>query len=281
MAGFDLAETAAADAAVALAEDRIDADRLAGLGDRKASVQAAVIVRQQCVVAGCAWFDACVQQAAAQLDLPAARINWLVREGDQADSGSRIVAVNAAAGVLLAAERSALNFLGLLAAVATKARMISQRAEPVPVYDTRKTLPGLRAAQKHAVQVGGMKANRANLAEVALIKENHIKVAGSIGAAYELAQTRCPADKIQIEVESETQLAEALQLGAKRIMLDNFSPQQVKKAVEQVAGKAELEASGSIDANNIAAYAASGIDRISTSAATKEAGCIDLSMQII
>ena len=269
------------DADAALDEDRIAADLLIRLNDPGKVLAAQVIVNEDCVVAGRAWFDACMQQAAARLKLPEPAIAWTTEEGGRAGTGAKIVRVDAAAAVVLAAERSALNFLGLLAAVATRARSISEQAAPVPVYDTRKTLPLLRAAQKHAAAAGGMHSNRADLSEAAIIKDNHIKAAGSIGAAYERALKNCPAEKIQVEVDSPKQLEEALAASIRRIMLDNFSPAQAEEAVKLAAGRAELEVSGNIDESNVAAYAKTGVDRISSSAATKGAGCVDLSLKIL
>ena len=276
----DIRHRAERDAAAALEEDRADSDLLAGLVAADRTLEAGVAANEDCVVAGCEWFDACLRLAASGLGLPPPSIGWLIDAGAEAAAGSTIVRLDAAAGALLAAERSALNFLGLLAAVATRARRLSRLAAPVPVYDTRKTVPLLRAAQKHAAAIGGMKSNRADLAAAAIIKENHIAAAGSIAAAYEQALKGCPAARIQVEVESIEQLEEALAAGVKRIMLDNFSPSQARQAVELAAGGAELEASGGIDESNVRLYAESGVDRISTGAATKAAGCIDLSLRI-
>ena len=276
-----IAGRAELDAAAALDEDRIDADLLAGLADPKRIVTAQVVVNEDCTIAGCAWFDACMHLAAGKLGLPAPTLAWTAAEGSQAAAGTTIVQIDAAAGAVLAGERSALNFLGLLAAVATRAQEISARAAPIPVYDTRKSLPRLRLAQKHAAVIGGMRANRADLAQAAIIKDNHIRAAGSIAAACRQARQNCPAERIQVEVQSQVQLIEALAVSAGRIILDNFSPAQVREAVELAAGRAELEASGGIDESNVAAYAATGVDRISSSAATKAAGCIDMSLKIL
>lgn len=278
---MDTASQAERDAAAALDEDCVTAELRSGLGDARQPASAIVSANQECVLAGCAWFAACMRLAAGRLDLPEMRIDWLIDEGQWVAAGGTIVRLAASVPALLAGERSALNFLGLLSATATRARRISEAAAPVPVYDTRKTVPLLRAAQKHAAGLGGMKANRASLAAGVLVKDNQIRAAGSVVAAYQQARQAAAAEQIQIEVESIEQLTEALAAGAKRIMLDNFPLPRLAQAVELAAGQAELEASGGIDESNAADYAKSGVDRISVGAATKEVGCIDLSLKIL
>ncbi len=275
MRGDKIKEQAARDAAAALAEDAAASDLLAGLVAPGTRAEAVVVARQPCVLAGCEWFEACISQCSMPAEWS---VTWQLAAGEQALADSPIAEVAGPAAALLASERCALNFLGLLCAVATAAQSICAAAQPLPVYDTRKTIPLLRAAQKHAVQLGGMRANRASLAEAAIIKENHIRAAGSITAAFAAARKACALELIQVEVSSLAELDEALAAGATRIMLDNFSVSQARAAADRCAGSVELEASGGITQANAAAYAATGMDRISSSSATKNAGCIDLSM---
>ncbi len=275
MRGDKIKEQAARDAAAALAEDAAEADLLAGIVEPGIRAEAVVVARQSCILAGCEWFEACIAHCAKPAKWSVA---WQLAAGEQAQADSTIAEIAGPAAALLAAERCALNFLGLLSAAATAAQRICDAADPLPVYDTRKTIPLLRAAQKHAAQLGGMRANRASLAEAAIIKENHIRAAGSITAAFAAAREACALELIQVEVSSLAELDEALAAGAMRIMLDNFSVQQARAAAERCTGHVELEASGGITQSNAAEYAAAGVDRISSSSATKNAGCIDLSM---
>lgn len=263
------------DAAKALAEDRADEDLLRGLaGDRPAN--AAVLAKSAGVLAGAPWFEACIAHCVGRA---AHRCVWLLGEGESFTAGDILAQVCAPADALLAAERTALNFLQMLCAVAAQARAISEAARPVPVYDTRKTVPLLRAAQKYAAALGGMRANRPDLHAAAIVKDNHVRAAGSVGAAYVRARELCAVELIQIEVACLAELNEALAVGAERIMLDNFSPAQARAAVAACKGRAELEASGGIGAHNAAQYAAAGVDRISCGTATKAAGAVDLSLQ--
>lgn len=204
---------------------------------------------------------------------------WQVDEGGQFKPDSALAKLNGPSDGILAAERTALNFLQLLSAVATSAAQIVTAASPVPVYDTRKTIPKLRAAQKYAAQVGGMHANRAHLHEAAIIKDNHIRAVGSIALALERASALCRGKPLQIEVADIDELKQALGAGAKRIMLDNFTVEQTKAAVACCAGQAELEISGGITVANVAAYAATGIDRISCGHVTKNIQAVDLTLE--
>lgn len=264
------------DALAALTEDASNKDLLAEIAPRQTKAVAEVIANEACILAGCEWFDACFRLASESSNWQS---RWSFSPAELVPAGSVVVTVEAHVAPLLAAERSALNFLALLSATATIAKSISQATEPVPVYDTRKTIPLLRAAQKYAAELGGMHRNRANLAEAAIIKENHIRAAGSVTKAWQRATILCQAYPLQLEVASLAELDEAIAVGAKNIMLDNFSLNDIHLAVAKHGKNATLEASGSITASNAADYAKTGIARLSSSAATKGAGTIDFSMR--
>ena len=269
----DIDLLAARDVQAALAEDLGPGDLLAGLAGSE-PVRARIDARNAGVLAGIPW---CMAALAATCQSEPWQCSWAKQDGDSFPAGSTLAVITAPADALLAAERTIINFLQLLCAVATVARAVSTAAGSVPVFDTRKTLPGLRLAQKYAATIGGMHRNRTGLFDAAIIKDNHISAVGSITKA--LAQAAPPAStNIQIEVSNLEQLDEALAAGAKRIMLDNFSVDQARSAVATVAGQAELEASGGITAANAAAYAATGVDRLSCGAVTKEIQAIDLTL---
>ena len=270
----ELVEQAWRDAARALAEDAGRGDLLAGFAGNQ-QVRATVHANEAGILAGVLWFEACLRRCAAANY----SCSWQFSEGEAFAAGAVLAGIEAPGDALLAAERPALNFLQMLCAVATQARALALAAAPVPVYDTRKTLPMLRVAQKNAAVIGGMRANRSNLGEAVIIKENHISAAGTISESLARARRRCSSRLIQVEVSSLAELDEALAAGAERIMLDNFSPALIRRAVVACAGRAELEASGGIHAGNIGAYTSTGVDRISSSAATKGAGAIDLSLK--
>jgi len=236
-----------------------------------------VVSREAAVLAGQAWFDACFQQ----LD-PTAEIRWSVRDGERIAPGQVLCEIAADTRALLTAERSALNFLQLLSATATITRGYVDAIEGTGarIVDTRKTLPGLRLAQKYAVRCGGGTNHRLGLYDGILIKENHIIAAGGIPQV--LAQARglaSGASFIQIEVESLEQLAEALDCGATMILLDNMDLQQMRQAVGLTAGRAELEASGGVDLDSVRAIAETGVHRISIGRLTKDVHAIDLSLR--
>ena len=273
----DLASIITANVAAALAEDVGDGDPTARLVPAAASAQASVICRNDAVVCGAPWFDACFRQ----LD-PAAAIEWTIKEGDAASAGRKLCAVRGAARALLTAERTALNFLQLLSAVATATRSYvdAVAGTQARIVDTRKTLPGLRAAEKYAVRVGGGTNHRLGLYDGILVKENHIAAAGGIAAALTAAARLAPPGVwVQIEVENFEQLKAALAAGAKMILLDNMAPDRLREAVRITAGRAELEASGGITLENVRAIAATGVDRISVGSLTKDIKAIDLSMR--
>lgn len=237
----------------------------------------AVITRQDAVLAGQAWFDACFQQ----LD-PTAEIDWAANDGDGIAAGQTLCEIRADTRALLTAERTALNFLQLLSGTATTTRRYVDAiaGTKARIVDTRKTLPGLRLAQKYAVRCGGGKNHRLGLYDGILIKENHIIAAGGIPQALEQAQRLGNgAVFVEIEVETLDQLAEALDHGAKMILLDNMDLRQMREAVAINAGRAELEASGGVRLQTVRAIAETGIDRISVGGLTKDLRALDLSLR--
>lgn len=263
---------------VALEEDIGNGDLTAQLIPEGSKAKATVITREAAVLCGTLWFEECF----LTLD-PACRIEWKLKEGAHAEAGQLLCEIYGDARVLLSAERPALNFLQTLSAVATLTRRYVEAASghKAKIMDTRKTLPGLRHAQKYAVTVGGGHNQRVGLFDGVLIKENHIAAAGGIGKVMELAFRLTPPHiPIQIEVESMAELDEALLAGAKLILLDNFTVADMKLAVEHAAGRAELEASGGITLENIPRIAATGVDRISIGALTKDVQAVDLSMRV-
>jgi nicotinate-nucleotide pyrophosphorylase (carboxylating) len=250
-----------------------------------APAHARVIVREDAVLCGSAWFADCVRA----LD-SAATLRWSYAEGGDMAADTTVCEVRASSRALLSAERQALNFLQLLSGTATAARRYARAvagASPNPegclVLDTRKTIPGLRLAQKHAVRVGGGGNQRLALWDGILVKENHITAAGGIPQALRAAAAlgAGTAVPVQIEVESIDQLREAIDAGAASILLDNFSLERMREAVEVTAGRAVLEASGGIQLDRLRAIAATGVDRISVGAITKHVVAVDYSMRVV
>ncbi len=256
-----------------------DADLTAQLLPETRTARAQVITRQSGVLCGTAWFDGCF----LALD-PDCKITWQVKDGDRIKPGQTLCQIAGRARALLTAERSALNLLQTLSATATLTRRYVDAVAGLPtkIMDTRKTLPGLRHAQKYAVVAGGGHNQRAGLYDGILIKENHIAAAGGIAAvmaqAFNLAN---PGVTVQIEVENMLQLDEALNAGAKLILLDNFDIEALRIAVKHTAGRAELEASGGITLTSLREIAETGVDRISIGALTKDVEALDLSMRIL
>jgi nicotinate-nucleotide pyrophosphorylase (carboxylating) len=260
----------------ALAEDVATGDLTAQLAPDLQNAQAQVICREHAVLCGAAWFTACVQR----LD-PAAQLHWHVRDGERVAAGTRVCDITGSSRALLTAERSALNFLQLLSAVATTTRRYVDRVTSTraAILDTRKTLPGLRIAQKYAVTVGGGRNHRMGLWDAILIKENHIAAAGGILPALAAAKQDKRASWVQIEVETLAQLREAVTAGATMVLLDNMTLDDMRAAVSWTAGRAELEASGGITLENVRAIAETGVDRISIGALTKDIAAVDLSLR--
>ena len=261
----------------ALAEDIGGGDLTAQLMPAGHPARGVVVSREEAVLCGAGWFDACFLRLDANT-----RIRWHARDGARIHAGQMLCEIEADTRALLTAERTALNFLQLLSGTVTVTRkyvdaIAGTRAK---IVDTRKTLPGLRLAQKYAVRCGGGANHRLGLYDGILIKENHIMAAG--GVAPVLAQARKLAPEgvfIQIEVETLEQLGEALAAGAKMILLDNMDLAQMRKAVALTAGRAELEASGGVDLSKVRAIAETGVDRISIGSLTKDVRAIDLSLR--
>ncbi len=277
-----VAALAQADVARALQEDVGAADLTAGLVDPQRRARAKVMSREAAVICGEPW----VKAAFMKFD-PAAEIVWHVPEGHRCKADQVIFEVYGLAQSLLTAERTALNFLQLLSAVATKTSDFVRAVREVPgaharIVDTRKTLPGLRLAQKYAVSMGGGTNHRLGLYDAVLIKENHISAAGGVAAVLRRAAEVAPTAKfVEIEVETLTQLEEALNAGASMVLLDNMGLAQLHEAVRMNAGRAALEVSGGVNLSSVRAIAATGVDRISIGTLTKDVKAIDFSMRFL
>ncbi len=274
-----IASLARADAARALDEDVGSGDLTAGLIDPQRSAQAHVLARESAVICGRAWVEATV----LQLD-PTAQLIWHVRDGERCAPNQLVLELRGQAQALLTAERTALNFLQLLSAVATKtASYVAQvQGTRAQIVDTRKTLPGLRLAQKYAVRMGGGSNHRIGLYDAVLIKENHIAAAGGIAqvlARASAAAATAQADFVEIEVETLAQLAEALDAGARMVLLDNMDLPTLREAVQLNDGRAILEISGGVTLEGLRALAETGVDRISIGGLTKDVKAIDFSMR--
>lgn len=282
---FDFSDTAVAelarvDAARALQEDVGAGDLTAGLIDPNRRARARVLAREAAVICGAPWAQAALQQVD-----PAISIVWRVLEGQRCAPDQVVLELEGSARALLTAERTVLNFLQLLSAVATKTASFVEAVQGVPgnraqIVDTRKTLPGLRLAQKYAVRTGGGTNHRIGLYDAVLIKENHIAAAGGVTAVLARAATVAPtASFIEIEVETLAQLVEALDAGASMLLLDNMNLDQLREAVQLNAGRAILEVSGGVNMSTVRAIAATGVDRISIGALTKDVQAVDFSMR--
>ena len=275
----ELKNSIGATVATALAEDVGDGDLTALLVDADAVVGATIIARESLLLAGQPWVD----EVFAQLDAKVI-VDWYVGDGQTAEADDVICKLVGPARALLTGERTALNFLQTLSSTAsiTASYVRAVEGTGVRILDTRKTLPGLRLAQKYAVACGGGTNHRVGLFDAILIKENHIKSAGSIAAALQRAGDLDADVLIEVEVESHDELLEALNAGATRILLDNFTLQDLKQAVATNKDygyvAAELEASGNITLESIRKIAETGVDYISTGALTKNVNAIDFSM---
>ncbi len=266
----------AADVARALAEDLGSGDLTATLAPEDAAGTATVICREATVICGTAWFNAVFEQ----LD-PTVQIKWTVQDGDRIPAEHILCHLTGSARALLSGERTALNFLQLLCGTASIARAYADAiaGTNTRILDTRKTLPGLRAAQKFATRCGGCVNHRMGLYDAILIKENHITAAGSLTAAVHASRKHQPDKAIEVEVENLAQLEEALHVGIDHLLLDNFSLPELTAAVLRTAGRARLEASGNVALADLPAIAATGVDFISVGALTKHVQAIDLSMR--
>jgi nicotinate-nucleotide pyrophosphorylase (carboxylating) len=279
-APFDTALAAAFEANinVALAEDVGSGDVTGLLVPEHETVRARVIVRESAVLCGAPWFEGVMMQVD-----PRIRIEWRYAEGERMEADSEVCAITGPARALLTAERGALNFLQLLSGVATATRRYADAIAGTrsAVLDTRKTLPGLRLAQKYAVRVGGGKNQRLALYDGILIKENHIAAAGGIAAALHAAYALQAGVTVQVEVESLAELQEALHAGATSILLDNFALDDMREAVRLTNGRALLEGSGGVNLDTVRAIAETGVDRISIGSLTKDIRATDYSLRII
>ena len=268
--------------ASALAEDLgflalNDGDITASLIPKQQQASATIITREECVLCGSAFVDEVFRQLGGEV-----RIDWRAKDGDKLAANSTLCSLSGPARILLTGERTALNFLQLLSATATTTAHYVQflQGSNTRLLDTRKTIPGLRFAQKYAVSTGGGKNHRIGLYDAFLIKENHIAAAGSIANAVATARQNFPGKPVEVETENLTELQQALAAGADIIMLDNFSLADIVQAVALNAGKAKLEVSGNITSERLTELAATGVDYISSGALTKHIQAIDLSMRL-
>lgn len=261
----------------ALAEDVGSGDVTAALVPAGQHARASIITREACTVAGRPWVD----EVFRQVD-PAARLHWEVAEGGTAVPGAALLRVEGPARALLTAERTALNFLQTLSGTATVARRYADLIAHtrVRLLDTRKTLPGLRIAQKYAVTAGGCHNHRLGLWDAFLIKENHIAACGSIAAAVAAARAGAPGKPVEVEVENLAELDAAIIAGADIVMLDDFPLPAIHDAVRANAGRVKLEVSGGVSETTLVALAETGVDYISIGSLTKHLRAIDLSMRL-
>ena len=260
----------------ALQEDIGDGDITALLTPEDEQATATIISREDMILAGQPWVDALIQAYDANV-----QVNWLKNDGDRVAANEAFLKLSGSARSLLTVERPALNFVQTLSAVATKTAAYVQQLEGLntKLLDTRKTLPGLRIAQKYAVTVGGGHNHRLGLFDAFLIKENHIMAAGGITQAIAKAHAIAPGKPVEVEVETWDELNQALEAKADIVMLDNFSQQQMIEAVKHVAGRCKLEASGNITIENLREVASTGVDYISMGVLTKDVKAVDLSMR--
>lgn len=261
----------------ALLEDVGTGDLTASLIDSSALASATIMTREAGILCGMRF----ASEAFRQTD-PACQLDWRLEDGDSLSAGDELCRIQGPARALLTAERTALNFIQLLSGTATTASLYAARVAHtgVKLLDTRKTLPGLRLAQKYAVACGGCHNHRIGLFDAFLIKENHIAAAGSISAAISTARRAATGKLIEVEVETAEELHQALEAGADRIMLDNFSLEQLCEAVKAARGRAELEASGNVTDETLVSIAETGVDLISIGALTKHVRALDLSMRL-
>jgi len=271
-------EVVASDVARALQEDLGSGDCTAALIPAHTLLDTRVVSREAAVLSGSPWFG----ETFRQLD-PAVHLQWQARDGDRICKNQEVCRLRGPARAILSGERTALNFLQTLSGTATQARRYVDAVAGTGaiILDTRKTLPGLRLAQKYAVRCGGARNHRIGLFDAILVKENHIAAAGSITAAVRQALRSYPGLLLEVEVENLEQLQEALQAGAQRVLLDNFSLRDLAAAVERFGGRIELEASGGIDLKTVRSVADTGVDFISTGSITKSVQATDFSMRFI
>lgn len=269
-------ESIAAQVRQALAEDLGDGDLTAALVPPQTQAQARVVIRENAILCGSDWFSEVFQQ----LD-PDVSMEWSARDGERLQAGQIVCAIRGRARPILSGERTALNFLQALSGTASLAGryVAAVSGTSATILDTRKTIPGLRMAQKYAVRCGGASNHRIGLFDAILIKENHIRAAGSISAALQAAaDTAGEGVMIEVEVESLDELSEALAAGARRVLLDNFDNAALREAVAFNAGRARLEASGGVNLDTVRGIAQTGVDFISVGQLTKDVSATDFSM---
>lgn len=275
-----LEEIVTRDVTRALEEDVGPGDLTARLVPEDRNGHARLMTRESGVLCGVEWFNRTFEELDTDVE-----IFWHHKDGDDITADTSLCEIDGKARALLTAERTALNFVQLLSAVATKARIFARAVQGTNarIVDTRKTIPGLRMAQKYAVRVGGAYPNRIGLFDGILVKENHILAAGGIRPAVAAALHEASADvtMVQIEVETLDELREALDAGAKMILLDNFDLAMMREAVKINANRAELEASGGVSLKNVRAIAETGVHRISVGTLTKDVEALDLSMRFL
>jgi nicotinate-nucleotide pyrophosphorylase (carboxylating) len=274
---MDIEQQARLDVQRALDEDVGTGDLTAALVPAEARATATIICRQAAVICGRPWVDEVLRRVA-----PSARADWRLDDGQRSMPGQAVVRIEGLARELLTAERTCLNFLQTLSAVATKtARYVEAAAGTrAAILDTRKTIPGLRVAEKYAVRCGGGRNHRMGLYDAILIKENHIAAAGGLTAAFRAAQAFADrASFIQVEVETLRQLQEALDAGVTMVLLDNMPLETIREAVRLADGRCSLEISGGVTLENVPAYAQTGVDRISVGALIKDIEAVDFSMR--
>lgn len=273
----DLTAEIEANARRALSEDIGNGDITAQLIPSERMAHATIITRDDAVIAGSAWVD-----AVFRLVDPRVAVHWQVSDGERVRPNQALFHLEGPARALLSGERSALNFLQALSAVATRSRSYADMVAgtQVKLLDTRKTLPGLRLAQKYAVTCGGCHNHRIGLYDAFLIKENHIAACGGVAAAISAAHKIAPGKPVEIEVENLEELQEALDAGADIVMLDELSLDDMRTAVRLTKGKAKLEASGGINDRTLRAIAETGVDYISLGTLTKDIKAVDLSMRL-
>lgn len=260
----------------ALAEDIGRGDLTAGLIPADETARAHITAREAGVLAGAPWGGEAFRQTEARI-----RVHWARQDGERLRAGETVCEISGPARGILTAERTALNFLQTLSGTASAAERYAAAVAGTgaTVIDTRKTLPGLRSAQKYAVAMGGCGNHRMGLFDFILIKENHIAAAGGVAAALAAARAQKPAAPIEIEVETLAQLEEALHAGAARVLLDNFDRDGLREAVRVTAGRAKLEASGNVGLENLRGIAETGVDFVSIGALTKHVRALDLSLR--
>lgn len=266
----------------ALAEDLggtpdATADITANLIPAAHQASATIITREPCIICGVAW-----AQLAFSLVDASVKQDWHVKDGDKVDANTTLVSLTGAARALLTAERTALNFLQMLSGTATETAFYAGLLADshTRILDTRKTIPGLRLAQKYAVACGGGKNHRIGLYDAYLIKENHIMACGGIAQAIATAKSQAPGKPVEVEVENLEELHQAIEAGADIVMLDNFSNEQIQRAVSLTQKRCKLEVSGNITSERLTSLATLGVDYISSGALTKHVKAVDLSLRI-